>query len=219
MQDFSLIILCQSSPHLLSSTLDSLRMQQGNFEVILLNSASGKGEDWAKSHPELKIKMREEKGRNLAQMMNLGLQMAEGKYVQFMQPGDRYISQHGLSFLTEQMSQHPPFIEARGKTEQDHSFWFLKEKVLELGGLDERLHFVPLQDLLFRFKNQKIEPLTCNRVLIDSMGTQPHSVSETCKIIYRNFGLSYLIKWIFIQDRSQFFSRARAFLKESFWQD
>lgn len=196
-------------------TLDALKPQQGAFEVLLLGSSQLS--EWVKSYPELKIRWSHSEC-SLPQMMNEGVRLAKGKYIQFLEPGDRYISHYGIHFLTQQIDHQPPLIMARGISPETPSHWFFREKILELGGFDERLSFCPLQDLLYRFQTKGIQPLVCRRVIVDSRTDPSSSLRETCRILYRHFGLKEVLRWIFVQDHSQTIRRAKAFLKESFWQ-
>lgn len=216
MEDFSLIILCRSRFHLLPMTLDTLKTQQGSFEVIVLDGEVGRLIELAKSYPDLNFRWKTT-ASPLSTMMNKAVQMAKGRYIQFLQPGDRYISQYGIHFLTEQIKTHPPLIMARGIAPEASTYWFSKEKILELGGFDERLLFCPLQDLLYRFQMKGIKPLVCRRAIVDSKTDPIGSVRETCKILYRHFGLLHVLKWIFV-DRSPSFRRVRSLIKEAFWE-
>lgn len=212
MEDFSLIILCRAQRHLLPLTLDTLKPQSGSFEILLLGSDGDEQmNELVKNYPELKIRMFPSSGQSLSQMMNEGTELAFGRYVQFLEPGDRYISHHGLAFLTDQIKSHPQLI-----TEKGSSCWLDRQTVLQLGGFDEKLSFCPMQDLLYRFQRLGIVSIASRRVLVDSTHPPVGSIRETCKILYRHFGFWHVIKWIFIQDRSQLFERARAFFKESF---
>ncbi|HSX11777.1 MAG TPA: hypothetical protein VLF94_08690 [Chlamydiales bacterium] len=203
MEDFSLIILCRGHRHLLPLTLDTLKPQQGSFEVLLLDGeGSGKLAEHLSRYPELKLRVQDASGRNLPQMMNEGVASARGKYVQFLEPGDRYISQHGLSFLGTLIKTEPPLIytsslDKDGVVLSDlmtaHSPCLLRSKVLELGGFDTKLSSSPTLDLLCRL--QPTQTTFCRRVLIDSPKTSPVPLWETCKILYRHFGLWRALKW------------------------
>ena len=229
MEDFSLIILCRGRRHLLPLTLDTLKPQSGSFEVILLDGeGSGRLKEQIPLYPELKMRVQDASGRNLAEMMNEGIGLAKGKYIQFLEPGDRYISQHGLEFLSTLIGNEPHLVYASTRAREGisqgdfitaRSPWFLRSKILELGGFDQKLSRCPAFDLLCRlFHDQKTEAVFCRRVLIDSEG-QTAPVRETCKVLYRHFGFWHTLKWVFVQDRSQMFRRAASFFKEAFWQD
>ncbi len=72
MEDFSLNLLCRGRSHLLPSTLDSLKAQNGSFEVLLIDAeGSGRLEELANRYEGLNIRVEKAPTRNLAQMMNL----------------------------------------------------------------------------------------------------------------------------------------------------
>lgn len=228
MEDFSLIILCRGRRHLLPLTLDTLKPQNGAFEVLLLDGeGSGRLAEHLHRYPELKMRVQDASGRNLSEMMNEGIQLARGKYIQFLEPGDRYISQHGLEFLSTLIGKEPHLVYASslvgGGIFHDElimarSPWFLRSKVLEMGGFDKKLHFCPSLDLLCRFfQNQGTQSVFCKRVLIDSELDKAVPVRETCKILYRHFGFWHALKWIFVQDHSQTLRRTASFFKQAFW--
>lgn len=217
MEDFSLNLLCRGQSHLLPSTLDSLKVQNGSFEILLLDAeGAGRLEELANRYENLNIRIENALSRNLAQMMNLGVAQSRGKYIQFLEPGDRYISQYGLSFLTDLIEKEPHLISARGVSQEARSHWFLRKVVLELGGFDEQLLFRPMLDLLCRLQKLGLEPTVCGRVLVDSSKESTGSILETSKILYRHFGFGYALKWL-IQGQSNSLRRAAAFFKDAFW--
>ena len=113
MEDFSLIILCRKLGHLIPQTLDTLKPQKGAFEVLILDAeGTNRLGDLAKSYPELKLRILDTRGISLAEMMNEGVGLARGKYIQFLEPGDRYISQHGLEFLSTLIERQPHLVYA-----------------------------------------------------------------------------------------------------------
>jgi glycosyltransferase involved in cell wall biosynthesis len=219
MEDFSLNLLCRGRSHLLTSTLDSLKPQSGAFEIILLDGeGTGRLNELAARYGSLNIRVEKALKLNLAEMMNLGVSISRGKYVQFMEPGDRYISQYGLSFLTELIQNEPSCIAAKCVLQDAQSHWLLRKSILALGGFDERLSFRPMLDLLCRFEKQGIKPLLCGRVLVDSPKESMGSNFETFRVLYRHFGLKYTLKWL-IEGRSNIFRRVAAFVKDAFWRD
>ncbi len=218
MEDFSLNLLCRGQSHLLPSTLDSLKLQDGSFEIILLDAeGTGRLHNLAGRYEGLKIRVENAPNRNLAEMMNLGVELSRGKYIQFLEPGDRYISQYGLSYLTELIQKEPEMISAIDVSREARCHWFLKSNIIKLGGFDEHLSFRPMLDLLCRFEKEGIEPLSCGRVLVDSPKEVGGPLLETCKILYRYFGFKHTLKWL-AQRYSGAFQRVLFFFKEAFWQ-
>lgn len=219
MEDFSLNLLCRGKSHLLFSTLDSLKMQSGSFEVLLLDGeGAGRLQDIPSQYEGLKIRVACGKEKNLAQMMNLGLEESQGKYVQFLDAGEIYISQWGLTHLTELIQSKPFMIEARKVGEEEQSHWFLKSKLIELGGFNEKIHFRPMFDLLCRLQKEGLEPLFCTRVLVDGESKALSSLFETCKILYRHFGVKTTLKWFF-QAHFRTLRRFLTFFKNAFWRE
>ena len=194
---------------------------------MLDGEGSNRLKEIVQHYPELKITTRNTKGHNLAEMMNEGLGLARGKYIQFLEPGDRYISQHGLEFLSTLVANNPHLVYAnslsRGAVSSSdfistRSPWFLKSKLFELGGFDRRLSECPAMDLLCRlFQDRKTEAVYCRRVLIDTEMDPKVPVRESCKVLYRHFGFWHTLKWVFLQDRSQILRRTAAFVKAAFW--
>lgn len=219
MEDFSLIILCQArKAHLLPSTLDTLKSQQGSFEVLVVEEKQTLYPTLlASGYPELKLKVETVEG-GLARMMNWGVKAATGSYIQFLEAGDRYISQHGLSFLSELIQKKPSLISGKGNLNEPRFFWFEREKIIESGGFNEKLRFCAIQDLLCRFEIKGLQPLSCPRVLVDSAGDMSSSLWEHCRILYRHFGLKRALNWFFVQNRPFVIHRATRFIKQSFWQ-
>jgi len=250
MEDFSLILLVRGNRYLLPLTLDSLnRQSDASFEVILLDGeGSGRLSQISLNYPALSICVKETPGKSLGEMMNLGLYAARGKYVQFLEPGERYISQHGLSYLSQLLQEtgQPQLIYSSflkrgpGEAPQAVSFslnrdllkkgavirssWFLKKALQELGGFDGRFSHRPSFDLLCRYFLKKgMRAVYSRRVLIDA---EPHSriarevlgyTSETCRILFRHFGLWHALRWIFVQDHLQMLRWALSFVKQAFW--
>lgn len=246
---FSLILLVHGNRHLLPLTLDSLKVQSdARFEIILLDGeGSGRLPSISHCYPTLSIQVKDGSGKSLGEMMNLGLDAAKGKYVQFLEPGERYISQHGLSYLLQltQETGEPQLVyssflkrgpdlapqtisfslnqELLKKGVAIKSSWFLKETIQQLGGFDGRFTHRPAFDLLCRYFLKKgMRAVYSRRVLIDS---EPHrrvakevlgNVFETCRILFRHFGLWSALRWIFVQDHLDMIGWTLAFVKQAF---
>ncbi len=215
MEDFSLNLLCRNKSHLVPLTLDSLKAQNGSFEILILDGAgNGKLQEILHRYEGLHIRIENCKVPSLAAMMNMGLALSRGKYVQFLQPGERYISQYGFSYLTEKIASLPAILSARGVSQESCSHWFLRTKLLEMGGFNEKISTQPLFDLLCRYHKQGIDPISCNRVLVDAP-IEKIPIFETCQILYHHFGLKSALKWLF-QGRAGNLHRAAAFFKDAF---
>lgn len=208
MEEFSLIILCEERPHLVGSTLDSLKNQKGSFEVLVLDRDPA-ARALPALYPELKIRVTPIE-KSLPKAMNRALKLATGTYVQFLQPGDRYISEHGLDFLSTLTPQKPHLILSKEFS------WLSREKIIDAGGFDESLHFMPLQDLLYRLENRGVKPLICPRVLIDASGPSVVAVRETCRILLRHFGWKRAFNWVFFDHRARLYGDFCKTLKRAF---
>jgi hypothetical protein len=228
MIDFSLIILCKEKSHLLPLTLDTLKFQEGAFEVLLLNGEKGGSlSDLVHSYPDLKLRIQNSSSRSLSEMMNEALRLARGQYVQFLEPGDCYISQHGLQFLSTLIEKKPHLIYANAFGKEQladfitaRSPWFLKEKLLALGGFDPLLKTCASMDLLCRlFQDKNRHVLFCRRVFLNTDIHKTVPIRETCWILYRHFGLWQAIRWVFFQDQSRWLRRSLAFFKRAFWNE
>lgn len=230
MEDFSLIILCAGKGHLLPLTLDTLKSQSGSFEVLLLDpKGDNRLEEMAQKYPELKIRFQKVSGTRLGEIMNEGAGLAKGKYIQFLEPGDRYISQQGLQFLTSLIQKEPHLIYShalnRGELAQGEfitatSPWFLKSKIFEMGGFDQKLGTGSAMDLLCRlFRDQKTHAIFCKRVFVHSEKPPSISIQETYRILYRHFGFWHALKWVFSQGRPRLIDRALTFFRQAFWRD
>lgn len=189
MEDFSLNLLCREKSHLIPMTLDSLIGQPGSFEVILLDAGkSGHLAELVSRYRELNIRVEKALELSLPQMMNLGVSVSRGKYVQFLEPGERYISSQGMKLLTDLIGEAPSLISARGVAVESRSHWLAKKEIINFGGFDESLQVMPMLDLLCRFQKRGIAPQFCNRALMDLPQEPARSTRENCRILYRHFG-------------------------------
>lgn len=249
---FSIIILVREGRHLLPLTLDTLKQQvEKDFEIVLMDgAASSRLVEIVKQYPELNIQIRQSSAATASEMMNDGIQHSRGKYLQFFDPGDRFISQQGLSYVKELIheSQEPHIAYSgflmRGPDSApqamtfplnmqilqkgmfptvSRSSWFLKETVLELGGFDKSLSYRSAFDLLCRlFLKKGTRAVYSRRVLTDC---EPHRTSpremmgyaaETCRVLYRHFGLWHALRWVFVQDHLQMVRWSLRLLKQAF---
>ena len=247
---FTFLILVRKSRHFLLPTLDALKAQTAvGFEVILMDAeGSGRLYQLAHRYPHLPLRIYPACDLKSGAMMNEGVRLARGKYIQFLEPGDRYLSQYGLEYLKELIQEsgnphlvyfgflmrspnHPPVavnfslsLEQLKKGNVSHSSWFLKDKILEVGGFDAQLSQRPIFDFLCRlFEKEGVRAVYSRRVLTDFERQRAvpadmfRYITETWKILYRHFGLSYALKWIFIQDHFQIMRRTAQLFKRAFW--
>jgi glycosyltransferase involved in cell wall biosynthesis len=172
----SVIVIAESDSHLLHLTLESLSAQEEkNFEVVLLD-ATGKGTQ-IHSWNNLPLIYQEARRESLGEAMNQGLLLSQGEYVQFLFPGDRFLSQQATKYLCElaKESEWPEVIYCayllrdpelppkaatfplsldllrRGSAPTlPRAYWFLKSVLQQMGGFDVRCHYRPSFDLLCR---------------------------------------------------------------------
>lgn len=241
---FSFITPVSDAKHLLEPTLDSLRLQtERRFEIVLIDGIGhGKLEELIKPYEDLKIHIYPASGLTGSEMMNQGLKLAKGKYIQFLSAGDRYLSQEGLSYLLDLTKGDPHLIYSgfliRGSettlfpldrtTLQKGVFskdsWFLKQAVIDLGGLDATFPYRAAFELLCRlFLGANVRAVCSRRVLTDNEPKDPSPkaiigyLSETYRILYRHFGLWTAIRWVFIQNHLQVLHRLGHHFKQAFW--
>ncbi|HSX25835.1 MAG TPA: glycosyltransferase [Chlamydiales bacterium] len=192
---FSLAILIRKGRHLLPLTLETLKNQSNhNFEILLLDGeGSGRLPELAKQYPELKIRVQDMKGKKIGEMMNEGIRLARAQYVQFLEPGDRYISQYGLSHVAKLIEEnhHPHLVysaylwQSPDQPPQAVSYplnaerllkgtifrfsWFSKEMLTKLGGFDIHFSHRPAFELLCRlFLDREIRAIHTRRIFTDS---------------------------------------------------
>ncbi|MBS0626036.1 MAG: hypothetical protein JSS32_08305 [Verrucomicrobia bacterium] len=249
---FSIAILVKKNLHLLPLTLESLASQNDrSYEVLLVDGVkTGRVEEMARGLP---VQILKEAGETEAELMNRALGKAKGEYIQFLRPGDRYISQHALSYLTELIrdSERPElvycaFLERdldgppqavsfpiNAQTLKKGTFptmyrssWFLKETVVGLGGFNHRLNYRPSFDLLCRFfLKGGLRAVYTRRVLTDyePLKNSPRAIAgyafETCRILYRHFGLKSALRWLFDQDHSRMIRWMAHLLRHAFQKD
>ena len=92
---FSVITVTYNAAHLLEKTMRSV-LEQGfrDFEYILIDGASKDDtlriiERQAAQHPDVAVKWVSEPDKGLYDAMNKGLKMAGGRFVWFMNAGDK----------------------------------------------------------------------------------------------------------------------------------
>lgn len=247
---FSIVILARNSFHLLPLTLDTIKSQsEKNFEVVIVSSSKQEIAHLCQS--TLKDRVFYTKDQEISEMMNEGIRLAKGRYLQFLDPGDRFLSHQGLSYLRQliQESREPHLVYSsflmRGPDEppQAVSFsfnretlqkgmfpshfrasWFRRDSLQELGGFNEIFSYRPTFDFFCRlYRKKDLRVVYTRRVLTDS---EPYSVSpkemvgyagETCRILYRHFGLWHALRWIFVQDHLKMLRWTVRLVKQAFW--
>lgn len=195
---FSIILLVSQGAPFLAATLDTLSSQiEKNFEILIMDKEGlARLQEITAQYPHLRFSYHKTGAKNESEMMNQGMHAAKGKYLQFLHPGDRFISQYSLSHLREvieeendpqlayggcmsqgidqppQALSHPVDLESLKKgiyPDANRATWFLKKSILDLGGFNSQLSYHSTFDLLCRlFKNQKLRTACSKRVITDS---------------------------------------------------
>ncbi len=105
---FSIVILAREPLHLLPLTLDTIQSQsEKSFEILVVSSSK---QAIAPLSSELRWIQSED--IKISEMMNEGIRAAKGRYLQFLDPGDRFLSYQGLSYLRQliQDSREPHLV-------------------------------------------------------------------------------------------------------------
>lgn len=106
---FSIIIaLTEGTSHLLPATLDSILAQDFlDFEIIIIDGQK-RGSDILDSYGSKISKVVTAQSPNLFAMMNQGIFHAKGEYINFLLPGEYFLSRHALTFLTHFFENEKP---------------------------------------------------------------------------------------------------------------
>jgi len=243
---FSIIILARGPIHLLPSTVDTILAQSEQaFEVVVVSKEKGT----APLSPG--VRFVPSMSDRIPEMMNEGSRSARGRYLQFLDPGDRFLSQQGLFFLKQLIQENgePHLVYGgvlmRGPDEPPQavtysfnretlqkgmfpshfrSSWIRRDSLLDLGGFDERLSYRPGFDFFCRlYRKENLRVAYSRRVLTDAepRWTTPKEMAgylrETCRILYRHFGLWPALRWIFVQDHLKMARWTARLVKQAFW--
>lgn len=189
----SVVIAVLRDAHTLPSTLDSLQAQGDRDLEILVLDPSGKLRDLPRRYPNLLVADRPV--ACLGEAMNLGLSLAQGQYLHFLHPGDRYLAPDAISYLKEIITaaDHPPLAycaylqrefeeppraltyplsadwlkKGRAPT-MARACWFSREAIVRVGGFNARYRHRPIFDLICRLLQEPTFRATyTRRVLID----------------------------------------------------
>jgi glycosyltransferase involved in cell wall biosynthesis len=196
---FSVIIpITDDNVHLLPFTLESIAEQIfDSFEIIIIDGRA-KG-DSLSIYDANRYRLKRvyiALDRNLSAMWNKGVDLSQGKYLHFMQPGEFYISRNTFRFLKEFIEKNPSVdliytgriirhslsmpqqffkqiekIDLKGaRVPQDglQAYWFKKDTLLFLNKFDTRYRIQGGFDLICRlFQKPNLQKIFMPRILTD----------------------------------------------------
>ena len=242
----SVAILADSQYHFLHLTLESIANQEEkNFEVLLLDNREPS--DWIpQKHPFSLIICRME-GKTAGAAMNQALLLCRGIYIQFLRPGERFLSRQATANLGQIASEnscpeilygaflqkdperppraaiHPLHLIKKGIAPTSlHAHWFLRSALIAIGGFNPSYNRRPSFDVLCALMQSRSRAISAHRVFVDCERRRSTAIEtagfafETCKILYRRFGLWHAIRWLFVQDRTLLARRIWKGLKDAF---
>jgi len=243
----SVVVLADSQYHFLFQTLESLSFQEvKNFEVILLDAREPS--EWLKFQADFPISTWKMEGKTVGSAMNQALFLAKGSYVQFLSPGERFLSHQATAYIGQiALENNRPELIYGAFLEKDptkppraaifplnlvekgiaptnlHAHWFLKNALDAIGGFNPHYNSRPSFDALLSLLQQRARAVYAKRVFVDCERRRTTALEtagfafETCKILYRHFGLWPALRWLFVQDRALLIRRASNWLKHAFW--
>lgn len=96
----SIIIPTHNDAQLIAATLESVLIQDyRSFEIIIVDSSEDRTLETIKSFQSDKVRIYSVSQSRRYEMLNKGLSHAQGKYVNFLFPGDFYISKDTLKYM------------------------------------------------------------------------------------------------------------------------
>lgn len=193
---FSIIILIRDFDHLVPLTVDSILAQAfDSYEIIIMeHECSVHILEMLEELSEKITHMESAKDGSNSFMMNQSLILAKGKYIQFLQPGDRFLSRHALSHMAGIIQEKEPDFLYAGYLQREEgsppivitlpmslsllrkgelptrmqSCWFLRDALKKLEGFDQRYEDRPGLDILCRLvKMQGIKIESTKHIMTD----------------------------------------------------
>ena len=193
---FSVIILVRDFDHLVPLTIDSILTQTfASYEIVIVeHDCSIHILEMLKEYSKKITHLENMRERSSSLMMNRSLLLAKGKYIQFFQPGDRFLTGHALSHMAGIIQDKEPDLLYAGylQREEDNlpiavilpmslallqkgelptrleSCWFLRDTLKNLEGFDQRYEDCPELDVLCRLvRMPKIKLESTKQILTD----------------------------------------------------
>ncbi len=243
----SVAILADSQHHFLHQTLESIANQEEkNFEVLLLDSRPSY--EWQPFKCSFPLSVHQAEGQTEGAVMNRALTLSRGIYIQFLRPGERFLSCQATAYVGQLAQENNcPEILYSAFLQKDpeqppraatfplhlikqgiaptnlHAQWFLRSALIALGGFNPHYHRRPSFDALCALMKNHSRAVYSRRVFVDCESRPSTAIQtagfalETCKILYRRFGLWYALRWLFVQDRALLARRLWKAIKDAFW--
>jgi hypothetical protein len=195
---FSIIIpITDCNIHLFPFTMDSIASQRfDSYEVIVIDGQTKEHSlsifDAYRHHL---ARVDTALGCNLSEMLNEGIDLSQGKYLHFLQPGEFYISQNSLHFLKEFINEnHSPDLIYTGSVIRHsltppeqlfrqieledlkgakipyrlEAYWFQKDAILMTGKFNPAYQIQGGFDLICRFyRYPTLRKVFIRRILTD----------------------------------------------------
>lgn len=126
---FSIVTVCYNAESILEDTILSVLDQDfPDFEYIIIDGKSSDGTLNILNKYQKKLKIISEKDNGIYDAMNKGINLANGRYLNFLNAGDKYAHNSILSDLAEVIKQTNPKI-ISSDFYLENSKRFLKKKI------------------------------------------------------------------------------------------
>jgi glycosyltransferase involved in cell wall biosynthesis len=216
----SIIVPTQESSQLIPMTIESILSQRNcRFEAIFIDSESrDRTVDIIRSYADPRFRIQSVPSTNLFEMINRGIAMAQGEYIQVISPGDCFLYPDALALVSTQLSQNelpdlfytaslmrdewyrPHFLFRPFKKEllrsglqptHLHSVWIKKKVFKEVGFFDTSLSSRGALDFFIRFlRYPHLVSASESRVYVD-----PAIVKVATGRLVRHFQETFHLIW------------------------
>lgn len=187
----SIAILADSQHHFLYQTLESLSCQEElNFEVLLLDVRDSC--EWINYKSPFRLDVCKMEGRTSGAAMNQALALCRGLYIQFLRPGERFLSRQATAYISQLASENScPEILYGAFLQKDPerppiaatfplhlikqgiaptslpAHWFLRSALIALGGFNANYTRRPSFDALCALMQNHSRAVYTRRVFVD----------------------------------------------------
>lgn len=242
----SIAILADSHHHFLFQTLESLAQQEEkNFEVVVLDAREAYDWiNYQSSFPISHYKMEgKTSGAAMNQALSLSrgayIQFLRPGERLLSRQATSYIGQLATenncpeivygAFLEKdperppRAATYPLHLLKQGVAPTSlHAHWFLRSALVSIGGFNPSYTRRPSFDALCALLQNHSRAVYTRRVFVDCERRRSTAAEtagfafETCKILYRHFGLWHALRWLFVQDRALMTRRLWKGIKNAF---